>query len=75
METHQDTFKYFKYNCTKMTKNTIISTLHKFETTHSAGMFASNNTHAAGVGPVLHNLQQKDGFNVFSKYVDAIPVR
>ena len=62
-------------NCTKMKKNTIISALHKFETTHCAGMFASNNTYAAGVGHVSHNLQQKDGFNVFSKSVDAIPVR
>ena len=58
-----------------MGKYTIISALNKFETTHCAGMFASKKSHAAGAGPVLHNLQQKDDFNVFSKAVHARPVR
>ena len=39
-------------HCVKMQKNSIISALNKFETTHCAGMFASNNTQAAAVRPV-----------------------
>ena len=56
-----------------MRKSTIISALKQFEATHCAGMFDTNsNTHAAGAGTVLHNLQHKDGFNVSGISGDTI---
>ena len=56
-----------------MRKSTIISALKQFEATHCAGMFdTDSNTHAAGAGTVLHNLQHKDGFNVSGISGDTI---
>ena len=57
-----------------MRKQTIISALMKFETTHSTEIGGDANTHAHDVVPMWKKLRQKDGFNAFSKPVDAGPV-
>ena len=61
--------------CDKMRKCAIISALNKFETSHCAGMFNTNNTHTANVLPVLHERRQKHDSKVPIKPVHAIAVR
>ena len=62
-------------NCVKMRKHIIISALNEFETTHSAEIFNSSNTHRAYVRPLFNHLRQNNGVNASRKPVDAGPVQ